>query len=67
MMAVGRWSRPLAGGLVGSLLSDVSPLDPITTGAVALTAAAVAALAAWLPARKVSGIAPAEALRTNGR
>jgi ABC-type antimicrobial peptide transport system permease subunit len=51
-------TRVLAG-----LLFGVSPLDPATLAAAAIVMLLVAALATWLPARRASGIDPAEALR----
>jgi putative ABC transport system permease protein len=50
-------------GLMGSLLYGVSPRDPITMGLVALTLAAVALLASYIPARRATGIDPMVALR----
>jgi putative ABC transport system permease protein len=49
--------------LMTSLLFEVSPVDPLTYGAVgaALTAAALAA--SYLPARRVMAVDPVEALR----
>jgi len=46
-----------------SLLYDVQPRDPLTFVAAALTLIAVAALAAWLPARRASRIDPVAVLR----
>jgi ABC-type antimicrobial peptide transport system permease subunit len=51
-------TRVLAG-----LLFGVSPLDPATLAAAAIVMLVVAALATWLPARRASGVDPAEALR----
>jgi predicted permease len=51
-------SRVLAG-----LLFAVRATDPLTLAAVSLVVAAVAALAAWLPARRAAGVDPARALR----
>jgi predicted permease len=49
--------------LMASLLFGVSPIDPVTFASVALTLAAVALLASYLPARRASGLDPTEALR----
>jgi len=52
------------GGLLTSLLYGVAPGDPLTLGLVVTLVMAMAALAAWLPARSAARIDPAEALRT---
>ena len=49
--------------LLRSLLFGVEPLDPLTYAAVGLGLAAIALLAAWIPARRAAGIHPAKALR----
>jgi len=49
--------------LMASLLFQVSPLDGVTYGAVALVLAAAAVLASYLPARRAAGLDPVEALR----
>ena len=49
--------------LMISLLVDVSPLDPATYIAVSLVLVGAAALASYLPARRVSAVDPMEALR----
>jgi predicted lysophospholipase L1 biosynthesis ABC-type transport system permease subunit len=51
--------------LLAGLLYGVRPQDPATLAAVALTLAASAGLACWLPARAASRIPPAEALRND--
>jgi putative ABC transport system permease protein len=48
---------------MGSLLYDVGPSDPATLVAVSGVLLAVAALAAWVPARRAARIDPMEALR----
>jgi ABC-type lipoprotein release transport system permease subunit len=45
-----------------SLLFGVQPVDVSTYAAVAALLAVVAAFASWLPARRASAVAPAEAL-----
>jgi putative ABC transport system permease protein len=49
--------------LIKALLFEVSPLDPATYVAVSLVLAAAALLASYIPARRATLIAPAEALR----
>jgi predicted permease len=48
---------------IASFLYDVSPTDPVTAAAVAGVLLVVAALAAFVPARRAAGIDPAMALR----
>ncbi len=50
--------------LMVALLFEVSPLDPVTYGAVSLVLLAAAMLATYLPARRATVIAPVDALRT---
>jgi predicted permease len=52
-----------AGRLVGGLLVDVSPNDPITLAAVAATFLTVSLAAAWIPAVRAARTDPVEALR----
>ncbi|HXV60460.1 MAG TPA: ABC transporter permease [Vicinamibacteria bacterium] len=55
----------LAGNrLVSSLLYGVSPTDPVTLAASAVALVIVAAVAAYLPARRTSRLGPATALRS---
>jgi putative ABC transport system permease protein len=53
----------LASHVIGSVLVGVSPFDPPTLAAVALGLAAVAAVACYVPARRVATIEPAQSLR----
>jgi putative ABC transport system permease protein len=46
------------------MLFEVEPLDPATFAATSLALLAVAALAAYIPARRSMRMAPVEALRT---
>ena len=50
--------------LMSSLLFGVTPLDPVTYGAVALGLVATAALASYLPSRRAATVNPVEALRS---
>ncbi len=45
------------------MLIDVSPFDPATLAAVVAGLAAVTLIACYVPARRVLGIDPAQALR----
>jgi putative ABC transport system permease protein len=49
--------------LLRSFLFGVDSADPLTYGAVALTLAAIALAAAWIPARRATRVRPADALR----
>jgi putative ABC transport system permease protein len=55
----------LASRVVGGVLVGVSPFDPLTLGAVATGLALVAAVACYIPARRVAGIEPAQSLLEN--
>jgi putative ABC transport system permease protein len=48
---------------MATLLHEVSPTDPLTFVAVAVTLAAVALLGSWLPARRAAAVDPVVALR----
>jgi ABC-type antimicrobial peptide transport system permease subunit len=65
-VAVGLWVASLATRLMGSLLFEISPRDPVTFGTVACVLIAVSALATLLPARRAAAIDPLNALRTQG-
>ena len=49
--------------ILASLLFEVSPLDPVTYGAVSAVLLAAAAAASYIPAHRTSSIDPVEALR----
>ncbi len=50
-------------GAMRTLLPGISPLDPVTFAAVPLILASIAALAAWIPARRAGRVDPLVALR----
>jgi len=52
-----------AAKLVGAQLYGVTPADPLTIVAASGLLLGVAALAAWIPARRAASIDPVEALR----
>ncbi|HET7259314.1 MAG TPA: FtsX-like permease family protein, partial [Candidatus Acidoferrum sp.] len=62
-LAMGVIAAIVAGRVIGSLLFGVTPHDPLTLGIVALTVAAVAAVACYIPARRAMRIDPVVALR----
>jgi ABC-type antimicrobial peptide transport system permease subunit len=49
--------------LMGSILFAVSPVDPLTYGAVAAGLLGATAVASYVPARRVARVDPVEALR----
>jgi len=49
--------------LMSALLFEVSPLDPVTYGAVSLILGAAAFLASYLPAQRATTVAPVDCLR----
>jgi predicted permease len=62
-LALGVGGALAAGRLLGSLLFGVAPTDPPTYAIVVAVLLAVSLLACWIPARRASGVDPAEALR----
>jgi putative ABC transport system permease protein len=62
-IAVGLLGAWAGGRLLQQLLYGVGATDVATFAGTALFLAAVAALSAWLPARRATAIAPTEALR----
>jgi putative ABC transport system permease protein len=61
--AAGLVGALVASRLLGGLLFEVGPADPLTLTGVCLLLGTVGALAAWLPARRATRIDPAQALR----
>src|SRR5438034_1232001 len=51
-------------GQVSGLLYRVSPFDPVALTAAAVVLSTAAMLACYLPARRATGVAPVEALRS---
>jgi putative ABC transport system permease protein len=49
--------------LIGKLLFEVNPLDPVAFAAAALILAVFAALACYIPARRATRVEPLSALR----
>jgi len=62
-LAIGIPCALAASRLLGHMLFGVSASDPVTLAAVALTLAAVAAMAGYLPARRATRVDPMQALR----
>jgi ABC-type antimicrobial peptide transport system permease subunit len=48
-----------------SMLYAITPRDPATLVAVAITVGVVALLASWIPARRASRLDPVQALRSD--
>jgi putative ABC transport system permease protein len=63
-LVVGVAGALVVGRVIGSLLFGVSPGDPATYATVVGVLLGVALLACWIPARRASGVDPAEALRS---
>jgi putative ABC transport system permease protein len=62
-LLIGAAAAALVAPRFGELLFQVGPHDPITYAAVTLTLLAVAAAAAWLPARRAAAVDPSVTLR----
>jgi predicted permease len=62
-LTVGAVTAAALSRVLGALLFNVSPLDPVTYGAGIAALGIVAVLATWLPARQATRVDPAVALR----
>jgi putative ABC transport system permease protein len=62
-LVIGMAAAVAAGRWMASLLSGVSPYDPLTYAAVAVIVLAMSAVACYLPARRASTVDPLELLR----
>jgi ABC-type antimicrobial peptide transport system permease subunit len=62
-LAFGMLGAAATSRVLSFFLFGVSPVDPLTFGVVSLFLAAVATLAAWVPARRAARVNPTEALR----
>ncbi|MGH7711466.1 MAG: FtsX-like permease family protein, partial [Gemmatimonadaceae bacterium] len=51
--------------LLGTLLYDVKPVDPLVFGAMSLMMVGVGMVASYVPARRASGVNPIESLRSD--
>jgi predicted permease len=64
-VACGLTAAMLLTRLMSAILFGVSPLDPVTYGAVSVVLIAAASLASYVPARRATLIDPLEALRAD--
>jgi len=62
-VAIGLGASLVMTRLMGSLLFNMSPTDPVTLSAVALILALVALVACYLPARRAARVDPMIALK----
>jgi predicted permease len=63
-IVIGGISAAALSRFLDSLVFDVSPTDPFTFGVTASLLALTGLVACWLPARRASGIDPAETIRS---
>jgi predicted permease len=61
--AAGVVAAAMLSQLMSALLFEINPIDPLTYGVVVIGLLAAAAVASYLPARRVTRIDPVEALR----
>jgi putative ABC transport system permease protein len=64
-VVIGLFAGIMTTRLLGSLLFNVSPIDPLILSAVALAVLGVALLASYLPARRATRVNPVAALRAD--
>jgi ABC-type antimicrobial peptide transport system permease subunit len=62
-IALGLPAAIAAGRSLRSLLFEVSPMDPVSFGGIALLLAATAFVASYVPARRAARLDPLNALR----
>ena len=62
-VAIGLAGALILSRVLGHLLYEIKPTDPLTFGAVSVLLLTVAALASWLPARRAAKVDPMVALR----
>jgi predicted permease len=63
-LLVGAVAAAAVSRVLGALLFNVSPLDPLTYAAGIIALAGIALLATWIPARQATRVDPAVALRS---
>ena len=64
-VAVGLVAAVIVGRFLGGIVHGVSPTDPLSLGAAAATLLAAAAVAAWVPARRIARADPLRAIRSD--
>jgi putative ABC transport system permease protein len=64
-LAIGLLGAVAVTRLLATLLFGVTPLDPLTFGAVPAVLLVVALAACWMPARRATRVEPMAALRTD--
>lgn len=64
-LVIGTGAALLLGRFLSAMLFDVGPMDPVSLVLAASVLAAVALVAAYLPARRATRIHPSEALRSD--
>ena len=62
--AAGLVAAAMLSQLMSALLFEINPIDPLTYGVVVVALLGAAAVASYVPARRVTRINPVEALRT---
>jgi ABC-type antimicrobial peptide transport system permease subunit len=62
-VVIGLLISAVATRVLAAVLFGISPIDPLTFGAIALLLGLVALLACWIPARRATKVDPLVALR----